>query len=68
VVALLTARRSRIKVKDFPMAALVIINTIEISRMWRRPRATMRATSRGWSASSTIWFWRISWGGAPSAD
>jgi len=68
VVALLTARRSRIKVKDIPMAALVIINTVETSRMWRRTRATMRATSRRWSASSTIWFWRISWGAAPSAD
>ncbi|MGB8604981.1 TetR/AcrR family transcriptional regulator [Bradyrhizobium sp.] len=29
VVALLTARRSRIKVKDIPMAAFVIINTVE---------------------------------------
>jgi AcrR family transcriptional regulator len=29
VVALLTARRSRIKVKDIPMAAFVIVNTVE---------------------------------------
>ena len=29
VVALLTARQSRIKVKDIPMAAFVIINTVE---------------------------------------
>jgi len=31
------------------------------SRMWRKLRATMPTTSRAWSASSTIWFWRISW-------
>jgi hypothetical protein len=29
VVALLTTRRSRIKVKDIPMAAFVIINTVQ---------------------------------------
>ena len=46
VVALLTARRSRIKVKDIPMAAFVIINTVATSLACRADRGPRCARPR----------------------